>query len=190
MTRPIGSVVSSLDLPLCELNAARLDGELFALDESFLPVDTVELPVHRAQALALRLPARLIAELGTAAWVLGASDAPPVPLEVCSNAAARFRAVGNPTLIVREVVLGEHDTITIGRLTVTSPLRTAVDLARARPRFDTRDAESVRRLAHSGGFSLETALDYLDQRGHLPAKRRAFQRLTDSLQPLATRYTS
>lgn len=190
MTHLIGSVVSSFDLPLCELNAARLDGELFALDEAFLPVDTVERPVHRAHALALRLPPRLIAELDTAAWVFGALARPPLPLEVCADSTARFRAVGNPVLAVREVVLGADDTVTIGQLTVTTPLRTAVDLARARPRFDEADARTVRRLARHGGFTLQAALDYLEERGHLPAKRRACARLAESLQPLATRYTS
>lgn len=64
------------DLPLAELCAARLDGELVAIGTGWCPVDEPDLPSLRAAAVAPRLPAPLIVERRSAAWVHGALPSP------------------------------------------------------------------------------------------------------------------
>ena len=56
MTPILPPVLGALDLPAPELHAARLDGEVFALDECFCPIDEIEQSIHRARALAAILP--------------------------------------------------------------------------------------------------------------------------------------
>ena len=40
------------DLPLAELCAARIDGDLFAIDEGWAPIDEPDLPSLRAAVVA------------------------------------------------------------------------------------------------------------------------------------------
>ena len=184
-------VLSSADLPLPELMAARLDGELYPIAEGHCPVDVIQTPAVRlAAALAGRAP-RYIAELGTAAWVWGASPVPPPMPELCVELRARARPARPGRAVVREVVLLPFETRRLGRYRVTTPLRTAIDLGRARPTFSADDADVVRRLAEVGGFTLGDCLAAIAERRNLPAKRRAAARLADALgQPPLTRYTS
>ena len=49
-------VLGTDDLPIAELCAARLDGELFAIDDGWAPVDEPDLPAFRAAVVALRVP--------------------------------------------------------------------------------------------------------------------------------------
>lgn len=170
------SVLTTGDLPLAELHAARLDGELFALAAGFCPVDEIEQARHRAMAVRAGRGARLIAELGTAAWVWGAADLVPPVLEFCVRLDARSRHAPTPLMAVREVVLDPDDIVDVGA-PVTSPLRTAVDLARFRPVLHPVDADAIRRLADVGGFGRADAEALLDRRRNLPAKRRARERL-------------
>ena len=65
----------------------------------------------------------------------------------------------------------------LGGRRVTTPVRTAVELARARERFGENDAEAVRELGRIGGFGLEECLALMNARRNLPAKRRAAERL-------------
>lgn len=167
------------ELPLPERMAALLDGELYALGDAHVLVDTVETPALRlAGVLAGRGP-RLVAELGTAAWVWGAQRVAPSRVELCVALSARARSNGSRAGI-REVVLGPGDVHALGGRRVTTPLRTAIDLARARDDFDG-DVETVRMLAVIGDFSLADAIAELDSRRNLPARRRAESRLRRAL---------
>jgi len=174
MPRVVGSVLSQRDLPEAELHAAKLDGELFAVDDCFAPVDEVDHVRLRAASLRAVLPPRLIAEQRTAAWVLGALRRTPSPHEVCAESSARYRSAG---MVVREVLLHEGDTVVIGGLRVTTPFRTALDLVRFADDFDTADGGTVLSLAELGRFPLDALLDHLDARRHLPQKLRARERL-------------
>lgn len=171
------------ELPLPERMAARLDGELYALGDGHCPIDEAETPDLRLASVLRGRHPRLIAELATAAWVWGAATAPPRP-ELCVAVGARTRSAGVRGAGVREVVLAPHDVSRFAVGAVTTPLRTALDLARAREPFTTRDAESVRALALVGGFGLTEATAALDARRNLPERRRAAERLTAVLAPL------
>ena len=175
------SVLSLFDLPEAELHAARLDGELFAIDECFAPVDEIEVSHSRGSSLAAILPPRLIAEQRTAAWVLGALNDPPRQHQLCADSAARYRCLGRPRLIVREVILDETDVITRGGTRVTTALRTVLDIARFSVDFGSPENALVRDLARIGRFSRSDALADLERRRRLPGKARASKRLEAAL---------
>lgn len=174
------AVLSSCDLPFPELQAARLDGELFAVDECFSPIDELELRENRAKALALQLAPKLIAEQRTAAWVYGALDAPPAIHELCARIEARVRPASLLRIALREVVIDESDLTVIGELQITTPARTVVDLARFRPTFGETDRSTVVRLMSIGGFGIEECVALLDRRRNLPGKRAALDRIRES----------
>lgn len=173
MPRALPLVLSTSDLPHPELLAAQLDGELFGVGWGFCPVDELLSPHHRAFLLTRGIPERLIPEQLSAAWIWGALDAPPEQPQFCVRLDAR---VGHPTsgaLQVREVVLENSELVVLGGLSVTSPLRTAVDLARFSPRWTDDERRVVSRLMTVGGFDRADLDAYLDSRHKLPAKRLA-----------------
>src|SRR5690554_476773 len=135
MTHRLDAVLSPVDLPAAELSAARLDGELFSIADRFTPVDLPESATSRAQALAQELSARVIVEMRSAAWVLGATAVVPVNPEFCSRAEARAKPAAIRRLAVREVVIEDDEILCLGGVRVTSPLRTASDLIRSSPGF-------------------------------------------------------
>jgi predicted anti-sigma-YlaC factor YlaD len=174
-------VLHQLHLPLAELCAARLDGELFALDEAFVPVDLCDTPEHRARTVYLHCADRLIAELRTAAWIWGAAPLPPVRHELCARITARARPITVQRSVLREVVIEEDELRMLGGVLVTSPLRTTVDIARSSDEFDAQDAEIVRSLFRLGKLELADVRRALDRRRNLPNKVRAMKRIVQAL---------
>lgn len=190
-------VLGTHDLPLAELCAARIDGEVFVIDQGWAPVDEPDLPAFRAEAVALRVPRSLIIERLSAAWVHGALDAPPRLAQFCVPLHERVAVVAGRGTCVREVVIDADDVLALGGARCTTPSRTAVDLLRD-PALDDADAELVvaRLLAlHPGvgeqlGSRLATAhrLPHLAlARGRLARARRLEAVELDSAQPSLTR---
>jgi len=179
---PLPDVLGTAQLPLAELSAARLDGELVALGGGYHPVDLPETPMLRASSLALGVPPRLIAELGTAAWLWGADPVAPVRLEFCSRLSERARMLGAAGIALREVVLEADEIARIGPLRVTTPRRTACDLLRHRERLGARDRAAIRELGRVGGFALAELRGVLAERS-LPGSARALARLSELAQP-------
>jgi hypothetical protein len=171
------AVLSACDLPLPELQAARLDGELFAIDGCFSPIDEIEQQRHRAASLAAVVPARLIAEQHSAAWVHGALELPPARHEFCADTRARVRPSA-PPFSLREVVIDPEDVIEIGGIGVTTPLRTTLDLARFCVDFGMAERVIACRLMAIGRFEFEDCLAALNRRRNLPGKRQAIARLS------------
>ena len=181
-------LLTTLDLPAAELASMRLDGEVYALGDGWCPIDVLEGPIHRALAARGTRSPRLIAELATAAWVWGALPAAPSTAEFCVDLAARARVRTSGLVRVRELALEEGDCVQLGAAAVTSPLRTAVELARCRNQLSAREENAVVELSRLGGFGLVDCLEFLTRRRKLPDKRRAILRLTELLtQPAFTR---
>ncbi|MCU1446581.1 MAG: hypothetical protein JWP54_2239 [Cryobacterium sp.] len=132
MTPLVPAALTEADLPLAELVCARLDGELFALAGSWCPVDAPDGPVTRAGAIQRSAPRRAAAERLTAAWIFGLA-AEPAEHQFCVDVGARTGNRPGAGAQLREVRLGSADTVRLGRLLVTTPLRTAIDLARWGP---------------------------------------------------------
>lgn len=173
----LSGVLSRYDLPDPELQAARLDGELFALDECFCPIDELEQTHHRAASLSLLIPARVIAEQHSAAWVYGAIPFAPPVHEVCVDTRARQRPVPLSRLLVREVVIDPADVFIVDGLRVTTPLRTILDLARFSDSFGDDEACIVIELMRVARIATADCEEALNRRRNLPGKRRALQRL-------------
>jgi Fe-S-cluster formation regulator IscX/YfhJ len=177
MTR-LPLTLTSADLSIAELCALRLDGELFAIDDAFSPVDAVDSASLRSSSIAYLCQQRLIAEQRSAAWIWGASDTPPARHELCASLGARSRPVSPKRSIVREVVIDDADVIDLGGVRVTNPMRTILDLARFSDDFDASVESLVSRLLALYRISVEQCLIELDGRRNLPNKRRAKERLS------------
>lgn len=131
----IPAVLTPGTLPPAELAAARLDGELFAVDESWVCADEPDGVELRATALAALLPpsastSRLIMMGLTAAWLHGATDAPPFCHEVCARPQERAALRLPRRFVLRERAMTDADECRVGCLRVTTPVRTVFDLAR------------------------------------------------------------
>lgn len=176
----LGWALDARDLPVAELCAARLDGELFRLDRSFIPVDMPESPMHRAATL---LPAgeHLIAERLSAAWILGATPQPPARHQFCVDHRRRVYLPGTHGLLVREVVLSDRDVRRIAGLRVTTPLRTVVDLARVSEHFDDQIRTVVKTLMLDHRICWAECESRLNANPHLPHRRRALERVAVAL---------
>ena len=165
------------DLPEAELCSALLDGELYRLGPSFCAVDEFDGPIQRARALAAGLPERMIAERFSVVWVLGLTISAPYPLQLCARSHARWNPFGNAEWSVREVVIDDAELLQLGGLWLTTPLRTAVDIARVSKDWTPAERDAILGLADLGGFTLDDCCSLMDRRNNLPGKQRARQRL-------------
>lgn len=164
-------VLAPRDLPWAELQAARLDGELFELGAAYCALDALEGPRHRASSLLAGRSPRFVVALESAAWVWGGGRAPERPtFAVAPEARAQVKS-GAPAL-VRELVLEPGDVTRWPDAAATTPMRTLLDLARG----DTPDAALVdlARAAELTRSAVGTALERLRR---LPGSRRAADRL-------------
>ncbi|QHC58478.1 type IV toxin-antitoxin system AbiEi family antitoxin [Rathayibacter sp. VKM Ac-2760] len=165
-------------LPLAELCAARLDGEVVALDEGFLLADLPLGPPERGAALLAVLPRGTVADRLSAAWVHGALPAaPPV-----HSASIDRRNRLHPPMLARvrfhEVRLTDEDVAVLGGCPVTTPERTLIDLARTRPACPD---SLLRALAATTGTTLDLVLERLDGGAPVSGRRIAQERLTAAL---------
>ena len=174
-------MLSRFDLPIAELSAARLDGELYAVDDGYSPVDVPCGPHERAASIADYCQGRLMAEQRTAAWIWGALELPPARHELCASLGARARPAHPIRTSVREVVIDEGEFAVVGGIAVTTPLRTVIDLARFSERFGEAERDIVRQLAARSGITFERCRIEMDARTNLPNKRRALTRLASAL---------
>jgi hypothetical protein len=181
MSSRLSPLLTTSDFSEAELCALVLDGALFRVGDCFSAVDEVPGASLRASALARTLPPQLIAERGTAAWVWGARTDPPGAPEVCVDITQRGRPVGATRIVVREVVITAADTLEFGTpgppFRITTPLRTAVDIARWGDDFSDADAHVVASLMTMGAFGAAACLATMDGRRNLPGKKRAAERL-------------
>jgi hypothetical protein len=132
MTPRLNPLLTDRDLPTAELCGARLDGEVFALGDGWCCVDEVPAEAVRAQAAALLVKGRAIAERMTAAWIFGLVPEPQKH-QFCVDAAHRAHVRLSSRLQLREVICSPADILILAGLRVTTPLRTIIDLARHAP---------------------------------------------------------
>jgi hypothetical protein len=178
MSVRIPNFLTNIDLPYPELQAATRDGDLVALDEGFTPLDVPLTSVIRAQSL-LELVCRtpLVAELESAAWIYGALPQPPHIHRLCVNIDARLRLVPISRRRVREVVFHEGDVTTIGNLSITSLMRTIIDLLREPTVFTKELTTTTTSLMSMGGIAIDDVAHRLHGWARAPHKRRACNRL-------------
>jgi hypothetical protein len=175
----LSPVLADTDLSLVELQAARLDGEVYDLAGSYCLVGELEAPRHRARAVLGARSPRLIAELGTAAWIWGAVEH-LTRLEFAVTPDARARVAPAHHIAVREIVYDAGDLSAFDNCRLTTPLRTILDLAR---REEGWDPEMANRLAVLGGLRLDDCLASLERRVGIPSRARVRAKLSDALTP-------
>lgn len=190
MPRLLPRVLSAMDLPLAELCAARLDGEVYAIDDCFAPVDEVDQASLRASALSRIAPRRVIAERLTALWIYGVLPAPPARHTLCMASSTRARVPPSPRWLVRECSLRDEDVLLIGATPVVSPLHAAVDVLRTAERYCPEERRWVAELMAYGRFERRACDERLGSRPSAPGTLRAWQRLAAITYPALTRYTS
>jgi hypothetical protein len=177
MPRALAPVLTAADLPWAELQAARLDGDLYDLGDGFCLVGELEGPPHRARAVLADRSRRLIAESTTAAWIWGAHPH-PARLRFAVSPAARARLSPATGIVVREIVHAPGDLTTLDEVfRVTTPMRTALDLARDDELDDDERTATVTRLAAIAGFDLDEAMAALRGRAGIPSRGTAEARL-------------
>lgn len=182
------AVLGTDDLPLAELCAARIDGELMRIGVGWCPVDEPDLPALRAAAVAPRLTPPLIVERRSAAWVHGAVPAQPAVAECCVPHESRVAGRSDPTRTVREVAIPESDVVEVGGVRCTTIDRTIFDLLRDPSAADGPTVEAVQALVTIDPTAAERVRDRIDSAGRLPHKALALRRLADALdQPSLTR---
>ncbi|WP_159078160.1 hypothetical protein [Homoserinimonas hongtaonis] len=177
MNPRLSAVLSSHDLPAAELQAARLDGEVYCVDECFSPIDEIDDAAHRAGSLRTLVPRRLIAARETAAWVHGVLINPPVVHHFWSNHDARARPNPSPRLDVRELVLLPSDIVILGGMQVTTPLRTAIDILRFTEHLGRRESAAVPLLSEQSGLSLRELREHILALKKTPGKHKALAAL-------------
>jgi hypothetical protein len=138
-------------LPLAELFALVLDGQLYRVGDAFAAPDTPDTSELRAQAFRALRPGRLVADRGTAAWIHGTRSVPPVQPQVCIDRRNRGRVP--PGFDAHQHALDRDDTVELDGVRLTTALRTAMDLVLTLPAFGPPDALEVRHLLVVGGAS-------------------------------------
>ena len=182
------AVLGTDDLPLAELCAARIDGELVRIGAGWCPVDEPDLPSLRAAAVAPRLSPPLIVERRSAAWVHGALPAPPAVAECCVPHETRVAARNDPSCTIREVAIAEAEVVEIGGVRCTTLDRTVFDLVRDPAADDRSTVEIVRALIAIDPGAAERVGDRIGSTTRLPHKSLAMGRLAAArAQPSLTR---
>jgi AbiEi antitoxin C-terminal domain len=170
-----------------ELRAMELDGLLVnVFAAGFVGATETITPAHRALAAAALLPRGISRKvvLGrlTAAWVYGCAEPAPKVTVLMDH---RYRATSqgrNRSVNIHEVSLGTSDTVSMAGVQVTSPLRTALDIA-----VHAADDEAVPALlALSAVPALKCPLGYVRQtlqlRQRMPGKAKALDRVSAALE--------
>jgi hypothetical protein len=101
---------------------------------------------------------------------------PPSPLRFSVDLAGGVRT-RTPPVAPREVRFERTDLIVIAGLRLTTPLRTALDLARLEERFDPSAAATVAHLLTLAAVAPAAAARVLAAAPPVPDKRRGIRRL-------------
>ncbi len=172
MTRLLPRLLSADDLPPVELDAARIDGQLFAVDDWFAPIDEADDIRLRAAALSHLVPDRMIAERSSALWVYGARGRAPYRHQLCIDSSNRTAHNLSSRFEYRECKLEPVDIVQFGSLRVTSHLRTAIDLLRTCEPFGAADADDVLAVLKLGGSEVSDCLQRIRAQPRYPGIRR------------------
>ncbi|WP_353828318.1 hypothetical protein [Agromyces sp. SYSU T0242] len=174
------AVLDSRDLPLAELCAARIDGELMRLGERWCPIDEPDLPALRAAAIAPATPTSTILERRSAAWVHGALAVPPRTIECCVPHTERVSVRSIPSGVrLREVAITPDEVASIGGIRCTRLDRTIYDLVRD-PHAAPEVVGIVAGLLAIGPGAGQRARERIERAHRMPHKSVALERLAEA----------
>lgn len=164
--------------PATVRSALRLSGAIVACGPGFRGLGWPETPRTRLAAISEHLASRRVASHLTAAWVWGARYQPPDPLHIAMPAGMRRPVVQTGTVRFFEIRYHADEVITLGDLSVTTPLRTISDLLFL-PEFEPSDRAACRLLSRlvAGGADAVSAHIFSLHRPHVS---RARERVTQT----------
>jgi hypothetical protein len=178
------SVLDASDLPLAERCAIRLDGDGFVLGDGIIAADEPDGPAQRAASVAADARRyRLVLGGWTAAWVHGGTDRLRRPLDLQTDSDGGVRT---KLLRIRQVAFSHRDVTVLAGVGVTTPLRTAVDLARLEPALSDESRHAIEHLIAGSGLSWPRAVAAVAAMPTTPGKQRAlarFRALRDGVPP-------
>jgi len=157
-------------LSTAELSAACLDGHLVGLGDAYIPADAVETAALRAGSLRGILRDTLAATHVSAAWIHGATHAPPARHTVQRAVPRRLHHVHGLRLVYRDLAVDPADLLSIGGVLVTTLVRTLADVARV---DDSEHLAAAEALATSRPGLADDAIRWVEAHGRLPNKRSA-----------------
>ncbi|KPG84181.1 hypothetical protein [Frigoribacterium sp. RIT-PI-h] len=168
-------VLTDDDLPETELRAAALDGQVYAVGDSWRSIAEIDDHVGRAIAVGSALGAGVVAAERTAAWVWGARGPAPLPHSglVVSPARVKHRGRGS---VIRQVVIDDDEIVTARGVAAATPARTGGARAR-RDNWTPQDETAAGDVSTQQGVTSAEAVAVLDRRGRLPPRARAVHRL-------------
>ncbi|MEC5199773.1 hypothetical protein RCH21_002012 [Arthrobacter sp. PL16] len=168
-----------------ELQAMRLDGLVrLVIGDSYLRSDFREDAATRSQAAARSVPhslrPRVALGRSCAAWIYGCAP-PPALISLVTDHRRRTTALPPFTrAVMHQVALGPFDVNLVGGVSVTTPLRTALDIA---VHGEDRDAALILR-AIGRSAELDCPLRLVEaalvNTSRVPGKTRALTRLREA----------
>lgn len=187
----LATLLDAHDLPVAELSALRLDGQTYAIDEQFSPIDQPECEAQRCAAFAALAPAGAVAEADSAFWIYGIRSDPPARHTAVVPLTASTPAPLGGRMHLRQVSLPACDIRAVGPGLVLTPLRLLLDLARLSEEWSNLQQNRAAALIRLGGIRPSSWLCRLNEPHHLPFKQRAMIRIAGAqalvAQPAVTR---
>jgi hypothetical protein len=175
------SVPSSFSI--AELSACTLDGEFALVDSGFVLSDSPDSAVMRARIVVSRVDARAVVASWSAAWVHGAIFNAPPRHTVALRDGLRLRLSPEHRYDIAQMAFEPQDVEGSLGAYVTTPLRTAIDLARFTSE-DPRLEGALMTLLSMASATEEDVSDVLERGNNLPYKQRAYRRLRAALAAL------
>jgi len=162
--------------PIAQQFAELRRGSILRCGPGFRSVGWPETPRVRLTALAPWLLEHRIAVRLTAAWVWGAAATPGSPVQVSTRVGPRGSIARTDDIDVLELRLDPADLQHFGSFTVTTPMRTILDLLYAPAEFGVRERAASRLLILNSPDCVHEVHDYVISHRR-PGRRRAMSRL-------------
>jgi hypothetical protein len=165
---------------IAELHACVRDGEMFALDTDFILSDSPDDAVSRVRVVCRPVDPRFVATGWSAAWIHHAIAAAPARHTVALRDGLRLGFGPQLHYDLSQMAFESEDVTGSSGQFVTTPLRTAIDLARFEPDSDLLVPVLAMLLAQAGAKM--TDITAVIERGrNLPHKQRAYRLLAEGL---------
>lgn len=161
--------------PVAVRSALRLRGSLLTLGPGERGTGWPDSPRVRAATLAPWGERGLIACFETAAWVWGSLDFLPIALQFTTPPGHRKIRYAHPAIDVHELRIKPGEFLAFAGRSVTTPLRTSIDLL-VQPRDFTRAHRVACRILAQQLPGGATQLAAQLERHYAPGRRRAFAR--------------
>lgn len=162
-----------------------LDGDLTRIGSTFVEPDTPDDVLNRLRLASAGCPPDVALVRLSAAWVWHAFDHLPLRVSVSSIHRTRLTPQTNGRFVTCDLRFAEGDLVNGYSRYVTSPARTATDIARYETALSDIEIVALLRkllLVHERGFgTTEALIERVERSRNLPYKARCISRLNEAL---------